>query len=76
MKLDRIFTYDPIYRLLSATGRECDISPPNPWDSGPRCTDLTRTRPYIEKYVLRCSWQYAHVKNIRRWRETSLVILI
>ena len=30
--LDRIFTYDPIYRLLSATGRECSAIPaPRPW---------------------------------------------
>ena len=27
MRLDREFNYDPIYRLLSATGRECDIRP-------------------------------------------------
>ena len=25
--LDRAFTYDPLYRLLSATGRECDRPP-------------------------------------------------
>ncbi|MGK7905771.1 MAG: SpvB/TcaC N-terminal domain-containing protein [Synechococcus sp.] len=36
--LDRQFTYDPMYRLLSATGRECkDIPKPRPWDDEPRC---------------------------------------
>jgi RHS repeat-associated protein len=36
--LDRQFTYDPLYRLLSATGRECkDIPKPRPWDDAPRC---------------------------------------
>ncbi|MDX2032572.1 MAG: SpvB/TcaC N-terminal domain-containing protein [Blastocatellia bacterium] len=49
--LDREFTYDPIYRLLSATGRECDIRPDAPpWADAPRCTDLTRTRAYTERY--------------------------
>ncbi|MCQ3976647.1 MAG: hypothetical protein DPW09_24710 [Anaerolineae bacterium] len=49
-ELDRAFSYDPLYRLLSATGRECDRPPETPWDSGPRCADLTRTRPYTESY--------------------------
>jgi RHS repeat-associated protein len=49
--LDRTFTYDPLYRLLSATGRECDQSPPNPpWDDTPRCQDGTLTRAYKETY--------------------------
>src|SRR5206468_371476 len=33
--LDRSFSYDPLYRLLSATGRECDTPPPTVWDPGP-----------------------------------------
>ena len=58
--LDRQFTYDPVYRLLSATGRECDIRPPiPPWSDEPRCTDLTRTRAYTEGY------QYDPLGNIR-----------
>jgi RHS repeat-associated protein len=49
--LDRIFTYDPIYRLLSATGRECDLRPESdPWEDRPRCTDLTKARAYTEQY--------------------------
>ena len=36
--LDRGFTYDPLYRLLTATGRECkDIPQPRPWEDEPRC---------------------------------------
>lgn len=36
--LDRDFIYDPIYRLVSATGRECkDIPSPRPWSDDPRC---------------------------------------
>jgi RHS repeat-associated protein len=50
--LIRRFDYDPIYRLLSATGRECDRSPAGPpWEDQPRCTDLTKARSYIERYV-------------------------
>lgn len=50
--LIRRFTYDPIYRLLSATGRECDRPPDGPpWEDHPRCTDLTRARSYTERYV-------------------------
>jgi RHS repeat-associated protein len=34
----RRFEYDPLYRLLSATGRECaDILTPQPWTDDPRC---------------------------------------
>jgi YD repeat-containing protein len=50
--LNRRFNYDPIYRLLSATGRECDHPAETPpWDDRPRCTDLTKTRAYIERYA-------------------------
>ncbi|RCJ42356.1 hypothetical protein A6770_35100 [Nostoc minutum NIES-26] len=52
-ELDRSFEYEPIYRLKLATGRECDFLPPEtpPWEDKPRCTDLTRTRAYTERYV-------------------------
>jgi RHS repeat-associated protein len=50
--LMRRFSYDPIYRLLSATGRECDRPPVGPpWLDAPRCTDLTKTRAYTERYL-------------------------
>ena len=50
--LNRRFEYDSLYRLLSATGRECD-RPPNrpPWDHRPRCADLTKARAYTERYA-------------------------
>lgn len=36
--LVRQFEYDPLYRLISATGRECDNIPiPRPWDDAQRC---------------------------------------
>jgi RHS repeat-associated protein len=50
-RLDRAFTYDPLYQLTSATGRECDVPPPAPWSDAPRCTDLTKVRPYTEQYT-------------------------
>ena len=50
-RLDRLFTYDPLYRLLSATGRECDLPTPSPpWIDEPRCVDYTKTRGYTERY--------------------------
>jgi len=49
--LDRIFTYDALYRLLSATGREHDIDPPDPpWLDAVKTQDLTKIRAYSEEY--------------------------
>jgi len=49
--LNRRFDCDPIYCLISATGRECDHPPDGPpWDDQPRCTDLTKARAYTEQY--------------------------
>jgi hypothetical protein len=49
--LERRFGYDAVYRLVSATGRECDTPPDDPWWIGaPRCADLTRARAYTEGY--------------------------
>ena len=57
--LNRRFDYDPIYRLLSGTGRECDRPPERePWDDQSRCADLTKTRAYAETY------RYDDVGNI------------
>jgi RHS repeat-associated protein len=51
--LDRKFEYDAIYRLTFATGRECDRPaelPPELFNPLPRCTDITKTRRYNERY--------------------------
>lgn len=58
--LDREFTHDPLYRLSSATGRECDEPPAFPWNAGPRSTDLTKTRRYTQDY------RYDEVGNLER----------
>ena len=63
--LDRVFTYDPLYRLLSATGRECDLPPAPPWLDQPRGVDLTRTRDYTEQY------QYDPAGNLTRFQHQS-----
>jgi RHS repeat-associated protein len=63
--LDRVFVYDPLYRLLSATGRECDTPPLPPWMDEPRGVDLTRTRRYTEQY------QYDTAGNLTRLRRQS-----
>ena len=49
--LDRKFTYEPTYRLKSAVGRECDVSPQPPlFNDHPGCADVTRARGYTERY--------------------------
>ncbi len=51
-QLDRVFTYDAIYRLISADGRECNTLPPSPpWDDALRCNDVTKTRYYQQFYA-------------------------
>ena len=50
--LDRHFTYDPAYRLLTATGREHQAPPGgNPWIDLPRGTDITKAQAYRERYT-------------------------
>ena len=50
--LDRAFTYDPIYRLTSATGREQQTPVGgDPWTDIPRGTDPTQTQRYTETYL-------------------------
>jgi RHS repeat-associated protein len=49
--LDRTFTYDPTYRLLTATGREHQTPPGgDPWIDLPRGTDVTQAQAYVETY--------------------------
>jgi RHS repeat-associated protein len=49
-RMGRHFSYDPLYRLLEATGRECGTPPATPWDNGSRCTDINGTKGYRENY--------------------------
>ena len=48
--LDRVFEYDPLYRLRTASGRECAAPASTDYDVVPRCTDVTRTRAYTERF--------------------------
>ncbi|MBW7885273.1 MAG: RHS repeat-associated core domain-containing protein [Caldilineaceae bacterium] len=49
--LDRVFGYDPIYRLTHATGRACPAPPPKPiWDDTVRCHDVTQATAYQQWY--------------------------
>ena len=49
--LDRIFGYDPVYRLRSATGREQQTPVGgDPWTDVPRGTDPTQAQRYTETY--------------------------
>lgn len=58
-KHDRSFTYDALYRLRTASGRECNaLTPPRPWDVSARCQDLSRSRAYVQTY------SYDRVGNI------------
>ena len=63
--LDRLFTYDALYRLVSATGRECDVAASPPWLDMPRCVDLSRVRPYTEQY------RYDQVGNLEELRHQT-----
>jgi RHS repeat-associated protein len=51
-RLERLFDYDPVYRLVRATGRECvaTADPGSPWVDAPRCQDPTLTQAYSETY--------------------------
>ena len=57
--LDRLMTYDPLHRLLTATGREQAVAQPaGPWDDAAKSQDPTLTRSYAESY------QYDAVGNL------------
>lgn len=64
-QLDRTFSYDALYRLLAAKGRECDMPPATPWDTAPRCADVTRARAYAESY------DYDRAGNVTRFGHAS-----
>src|SRR5690606_14425986 len=57
--------YDPIYRLLSATGREHTTPLPNPWDPSPRGSDPTQTRAYTQDYT------YDRAGNLTQLQHTA-----
>src|SRR5205823_227486 len=47
--LRRGFEYDPLYRLVSASGRECDVpADAPPWTDPRPCADPTRAQAYTE----------------------------
>jgi RHS repeat-associated protein len=62
--LDRTFIYDALYRLRSATGRECDKPADVPWDDAPRSTDLTKTRGYTEQYLYDVAGNIKQLKHL------------
>ena len=71
--LDRVFTYDPLYRLLSATGRECSNLPqPRPWTDELACgtgfvnrrgTPTTSNAPQLTS-LYRETYAYDPVGNV------------
>ena len=64
--LDRTFTYDPLYRLISATGREQAVLPPNPpWVDTVKSQDPNLTRAYGQAY------QYDKAGNLRQLQHTA-----
>jgi RHS repeat-associated protein len=63
--LDRQFTYDGLYRLSTATGRETVVAPTSPWLDTPAGTDITKARPYLETY------QYDQAGNLLNLKHTS-----
>jgi RHS repeat-associated protein len=63
--IDRTFSYDPLYRLVYATGRECAVTPSDPWEGQSLCDDVTRTRGYVERYF------YDSVGNLKQQRHLS-----
>jgi RHS repeat-associated protein len=69
-RLARAFTYDPLYRLLSATGRETDILPPpgrdpaDAWEGHPHLTDMTKARGYTQSYTYDPAGNVTQIKHI------------
>ena len=63
--LERDFSYDPLYRLLSATGRENAPTITPIWDDRYRSDDHTLTTAYTQKY------NYDKMGNILRLKHTG-----
>lgn len=67
--LDRRFSYDPLYRLVAATGRECELAPANPVGvHQPRPADPTLSRPYEETFG------YDHADNLIELVHTQIAL--
>jgi len=66
-RLDRIFTYDPLYRLLSASGREHDwpVYQRPPWAEITPTQDPTKKREYLREF------EYDPAGNLQRIKHTS-----
>ncbi|MER5942507.1 SpvB/TcaC N-terminal domain-containing protein [Streptomyces sp. NPDC001928] len=64
--LDRLFAYDALYRLVRATGRECDMPPAQPpWQVLASCADRTRARAWTQTYT------YDDVGGLRTMRHDA-----
>lgn len=63
--LSRDFDYDPIYRLLSANGRENAPVATDPWDNSYRSDDNTLTTAYTQNYT------YDKLGNITQLQHTG-----
>lgn len=63
--LDRVFNYDPLYRLHSATGRENSPTITPIWDDSYRSTDHSITTAYTQNY------QYDSMGNIQQLKHTG-----
>ncbi|MBX9853538.1 MAG: hypothetical protein K2X86_17480 [Cytophagaceae bacterium] len=64
-ELTRDFTYDPLYRLLTANGREKDTILPAEWDETYYPEDTTAKRGYSQSYA------YDKLGNISSLQHTS-----
>ncbi|WP_375419223.1 SpvB/TcaC N-terminal domain-containing protein [uncultured Hymenobacter sp.] len=64
-QLDRLFTYDALYRLLSASGRENQPTPGRPWQDSTRSEGAASTTGYTQQYT------YDLLGNIQQLRHTG-----
>ena len=74
----RRFAYDPLYRLVSATGRECDGEPdaavdrrPAAASTAPATAPRTRTTPRTSPRVYTETYDYDAAGNLIRLRHTG-----
>jgi RHS repeat-associated protein len=64
-ELERLFQYDALYRLLSATGRENRPTAPTPWQDSLRSEGVPSTTAYTQHYT------YDLLGNIEQLRHTA-----